>query len=167
MKNSIQTLTPMYCTHRMLLDYARDLYIPACERGQALSGQDFAAARELARWRAEMDAAWRKVRLEAEIPQVLEVDRGQEMEFEVRAHLGALKPEQVRVEVFAGRLRNGEVEEPQRVELALAGSENGAHHFRGSLKPQQTGNFGFGVRATPVHPALPDISETGLVHWAR
>jgi len=167
MKNSIRTLTPAYCTHRMLLDYSRDLYIPACERGQALATKDFAAARELARWRVEMDAAWRKVRLEAEIPQVLEVDRGQEMEFEVRAHLGALKPEQVRVEVFAGRLRNGEVEEPQQVELALAGSQNGVHHFRGSLKPQQTGNFGFGVRATPVHPALPDISETGLVHWAR
>jgi starch phosphorylase len=114
-----------------------------------------------------METAWRKVSLEAEVPQILELDRGQEMKFEVRARLGTLKPEQVRVEVFAGRVRQGEIAQPQQVELACQGSQDGTHRYQGVLRPQQTGNFGFGVRVTPVHPDLPSASEVGLVYWAR
>ncbi len=167
MKNSIRTLTPTYSTHRMLVDYTRNLYMPACERGLAMAAEGYAAARQVARWRQDTEIAWRKVGLEAEIPQMLELDRGQAMEFDVRARLGTLTPEQVRVEVFAGRVRQGEIADPQQMELTCHGSQDGIHRYRGTLRPQQTGNFGFGVRVTPVHPDLPGTAEVGLVHWAR
>ena len=167
MKNSICTLTPTYSTHRMLEDYNRTLYMPACDRGRAMEANGFAAARDLAAWRQEMERAWREVSLEAEVPLVREVDRDSDLRFEVRAQLGTLKPEQVRVELYAGRVRAGEVEDPRTLELACVGQDDGTFRYEGRLRPHHTGQFGFGVRIVPVHPHLPAHHETGLIHWAR
>lgn len=168
MKNAIRTLTPVYCTHRMLEDYLRTMYIPACDRGLEMARDDFAAARAVAAWRTQMEKAWREVSAEAEIPQVREIDRGQEIALEVKVRLGDLQPKDVRVELFAGRVRHGEIERPQTLELTSGkAGEDGVFLYRGRLKPEQTGNFGFGVRILPVHPALQGHHESGLIHWAR
>ena len=167
MKDAIRSLTPAYCTHRMLEDYLEALYIPACQRGLAMAEEGYAPARALAAWRQAMEKAWREVRVEAEIPQVREVDRGQELPFEVKVHLGPLEPRDVRVELFAGRVRQGEIEVPQVVELALREGSREPHLYEGLLRPQQTGQFGFGVRVLPRHPSLEGRHEVGQVLWAR
>jgi starch phosphorylase len=167
MKEAIRTLTPVYNTHRMVCDYTSQMYVPACRKALRAAAEGYALARELARWRQEMARAWDEVELEGEGPGVSEATRGQRLQFAARARLGRLSPEQVRVEVVAGRLREGILEAPQTVSLECRGAQNGSWLFEGTLCPDQTGNIAYGLRLLPVHPALQGAHEVGLIRWAN
>ncbi len=167
MMNSIRTLLPNYCTHRMLHDYNHTMYIPAGEYGERMRANHFAQARTLASWLNSLEYNWNEVRLEAEMDRVSEISKGQEVGMRVRAYLGKLQPEDVRVELFAGPVKNGDIYNPVTVELTYSGYKDGAHHYEGTVIPKQTGTFGCAIRALPVHPSLETHVVTNFVRWAN
>ncbi|MBN1441656.1 MAG: alpha-glucan family phosphorylase, partial [Planctomycetes bacterium] len=57
-KSSMARLVPRFSTHRMVLEYARDLYEPAAENGRLLRSGDCRVARDLAALDAEVRRAW-------------------------------------------------------------------------------------------------------------
>ena len=167
MMNSIRTLLPEYCTHRMLHDYNHTMYIPAGEFGDRMRANNFANARTLAAWLNSLEYNWGEVRLEAEMDRVAEISRGQEVCVHVRAYLGKLQPEDVRIEIFAGPIRKGEIMDPVIRELNYTRYSDGAYHYEGMVTPMLTGTFGFAIRALPVHPALEREVVTNFVRWAN
>ena len=57
-KAAIARLVPQFSTTRMLTEYARDYYLPAAAGGQAVRAQGVRTAREVARWRREVERSW-------------------------------------------------------------------------------------------------------------
>ncbi len=166
MKESIRTLSPLYSTHRMLVDYCNEMYIPAAKRAREVSAKNFAQARSIAEWRGRVNKQWSHVAIQAQVPAEDEIARGQKVSFRAWATLGKLDPKDVRVEVLSGPVENGAVKSPATTELRYTGRENGVHLFEGEVAPQQTGSIGFGVRVRPVHPDLKTPDESGKLTWA-
>lgn len=82
--------------------------------------------------------------------------------------LGALKPEDVSVELYYGIIGdNGEIINGERVPMQQGGeAEGGAYRYTADLYLASGGEYGYQFRVFPYHPLLADKFELGLVKWA-
>ncbi|MCL6526368.1 MAG: alpha-glucan family phosphorylase [Thermaceae bacterium] len=170
MKASIATLAPHYNTHRMVREYTQRCYLVEAGRGQALAENGYSRARALATWKDRVLAAWPQVRLEAvETSAEGDLRVGQAVEVRAWANLGALTPEEVRLEVYVGRLdSDGELVEARTTPMQVVKAEGpGRYLFQAGAVPcRMSGLHGFSVRVLPVHPDLSTPFLPGLIVWA-
>lgn len=169
MKATIAQLAPQYNTHRMVREYVERFYLP----GQARFGE-LAADRErvqrLTHWKSHVRSKWAQVQIgavDAEFPRLLKV--GMQVPLRAAVALGELAPEDVRVEIYAGRLNaQHEFAQTEVYPLELAGRNgDGTYHFAGTFTCAAAGSYGYTLRVVPSHPDLQNPLEMGLVHWAR
>jgi starch phosphorylase len=170
MKASIGSLCHFVNTHRMVGDYACRYYLHAHERFCALDADSAARTRALAGWLDRVRREWPQVRIEAvwtDSGATLPV--GASMTVRTRIRLGALKPEDVAVELYAGRLSaNGEIVEPVSEPMASAGaSGDGEYAFESVHVCGRSGQHGYTVRVRPSHPDLLASFVPGLLRWAE
>jgi starch phosphorylase len=171
MQSTIEHLAPFVSAHRMLRDYVTDFYVPAIARSQALAGDDLAGARSLAGWRARVEEHWPEVQIESvenNVPS--EVRVGEPMMARAKVQLGALKPSDVAVQMYTGRLNaTGEIVEPEATPMHLAGEAGkGVYLFESDPTPWRvSGLHGYTVRVLPAHAALHCNALPGLITWAR
>jgi len=152
----------------MVRDYTEGYYLPAAATSRRLTGDDFAASRELAAWKRRAAAAWPGVAVRRVENGVRERLLG--ARFTVRAFvaLGDLDPSEVEVQVAYGRV--DDADELPAVELATL-KQNGHRSndgwiFEGEVPLATPGAFGYTVRVVPRHAGLATPSELGLVAWA-
>ena len=105
MKSSIGTICPFVNTHRMVKDYACQVYLKAHEQYRALETDGASRAKALAAWIARLRQEWRHVRIEA-VEQAPDATLavGTEVQVRTRVQLGSISPEDVAVEFYLGRL---------------------------------------------------------------
>jgi starch phosphorylase len=166
-RNAIKTVAPQFSMQRQVLDYVRDLYLPADAHSHASTQNDFAQARQLAAWKTRVIHDWHGVRLEAKLEHSGPIQPGQPLHVSARVYLDQLKPEDVRVEVVLSQ-QNGEMRHVlERTPLTMIErAEDGWVTYRGSATPTESGSFDVGVRAVPYRDALAHPLELGLVRWA-
>jgi starch phosphorylase len=166
-RHTLATLGPKVLASRQVRDYTTLLYGPAARAGWALGGPTWKGARELAAYKAEVLAAWPRVRVDhvessgvSDSPQIGDV-------LHVRAFvsLGDLAPDEVEVQLVHGRASEAdELRDIETAPLTFAESyEGGRHRFEGDLVPTRTGAFGYTVRILPTHPNMASAAELGLV----
>ncbi|MBI5016551.1 MAG: alpha-glucan family phosphorylase [Deltaproteobacteria bacterium] len=169
MKASLEGLTPVYDTNRMVQEYAEAYYLPALHHWARLSQSDFKAARALSRWKERVRQAWGAV----QIVEVLAEGAGQRKvgaDFPVRARvqLNGLDPRDVQVEVYYGPLDPfGGLSDPKRRPMRYETSrDRGVQEFVGEIPCEKSGQYGYAVRVLPHHPNLVDPWDMGLVVWS-
>ncbi|MBQ7501961.1 alpha-glucan family phosphorylase [bacterium] len=168
MINSITNLLPEYSTHRMLHDYCHNLYIPAAIAGEQACYNNFSKARELTEWKLGLSyGKWKSVNLRSEFPKLAEIKRGQQIPVTVKAYLGDLRPEDVRVEVYAGQFEDNEIVKPQVVELKYNGYRDGCHCYDGMIEPAFIGSFAYAVRAVPTHSKAEFTDTLDFIRWSN
>lgn len=168
MRHTLKSLGPKVLATRMVADYVHELYTPAAISSRALDGS-FEGARELAEWKRRVRADWHGVHVD----HVESGGLGDAAEFSssvtLRAFvsLGALRPEDVTVQVLFGRVDESDnLRDPSAAALRHAEAyEAGRHRFEGEIKLDRTGPFGYTVRILPHHPCLTSPAEMGLVAW--
>jgi phosphorylase/glycogen(starch) synthase len=169
-KRSMQTLIPRFNTHRMLIEYYRDLYLPTARREHDFYGESFRMARELADWKLKLPMRFSSVRL---IEVSVEGIRGdtilvnRPLELSVRIDPGKLEPQELLVELVVGRKDGGGfAEKPECIPLAVTDrKEDGILTFSGSYTVRHNGAYAYGIRVLPSHPHLAAKQEAGLVYW--
>jgi starch phosphorylase len=168
MRAGLTHLAPVFNSHRMVQEYVNRYYLPCSRRFNTLCGEDFSAARELAKWRQKLMTTWHEVSVEAvEARENLEMAVGEELDVEARVHLGHLSPEDVTVEAYYGRLdQHGDFAERDTSALHVVNSGNGVYTFGGHIPCLKTGRFGFTVRVMPSQQRLENRFVMGLVTWA-
>jgi starch phosphorylase len=170
-RHTLSTLTPALSADRMVREYVERLYIPAARAEEAISASGYEPARELAAWKARVTAAWPQVAVTHvesggvdAVPQVGD-------SLHVRAHvvLGALEPEDVKVEVIYGKAQDGDrLADIHRSALELVSHDIGsAATFGGTVPLSRAGSFGYNVRVVPRHPLLATPAELGLIAVAQ
>jgi glycogen phosphorylase len=165
-KHTWLSLGPEVVGSRMLRDYVDTLYAPSARAARALT-RDFTVAKELASWKAKVNGVWAGVRVD----HVESTDVGDAPEvgaqFTVRAFisLGALRPEDVRVEVVFGATDSADhIWGASLLEMSLAESyDSGQHRYEALLTLNSSGPCGYTVRVLPHHVALASVAETGLI----
>lgn len=169
-KQSMQSLTPLFNTDRMLQEYIRDMYASSAQRECALTADGFTLARQLADWKSKLPMRFSSLRL---IDVSIEGIHGdtvivdQPLTVSARIDPGKLAPEEILVEMMIGH-RNGHdfVRQPESVPLKLVGaSPDGILTFSTDYIVQQNGLYSYGIRVVPRHNDLASKLETGLILW--
>jgi starch phosphorylase len=168
-KNSIHKLGPFFTTHRMVQQYADLYYMPNYKRAQALTTPDLKKGLEYAAWRSTLEQNWGQVQVRNVLVAQREVKVGKDLEVTAAVHLGVIKPADVRVQVFYGRLNTrGEIESGEAVEMKpVNGSSDGAYTYSAQVPFTSSGDRGISVRVLPHHDSLPTPFVPGIIRWAN
>ncbi|MFJ9405716.1 alpha-glucan family phosphorylase [Streptomyces sp. NPDC101393] len=167
-RRTLLTLGPKVLAGRMVREYVERLYTPAAHAHRALTPD---AAAELAGFKARLRDAWPQVsvgRVEtgATEPAGGSGELGTSLTLRVRVTLGDLTPDDVEVQVVAGRVDGSDrITDATAVPLKPAAGPDlaGAHLYEGPLALDRTGSFGYTVRVLPAHHLLASGAEPGLV----
>ncbi|HEX2517165.1 MAG TPA: alpha-glucan family phosphorylase [Chloroflexota bacterium] len=190
MKGAIRELGAAYNTNRMLHEYTERFYLPAARRYTHLAAQNGSAARALAAWKGRLTASWGDVRvLDVQAP-MADATVGMELPVRAHVHLGALRPEDVAVQLYDGPIDSqGNIVGGKAVEMAVvqpgqpggadgtgstlapgdgpeAAQGQGVYAYRGAIPCTSSGLHGYSVRVLPRHPDLPHTYQPGLITWA-
>lgn len=170
MKASIGRLCHFFNTHRMVLEYTERFYLPAADRSRQLAVEGMERARALAAWKTRIQENWARVQIATvDAEPVRELQVGDELHVRASVRLGDLRPEDVTVEAYVGRIdAGGEIVEAEATPLASLGSNDGdAHLFEANTIPcRKSGLHGYTIRVLPHHPDLVTPFLPGLIVWA-
>ena len=88
----------------------------------------------------------------------------------MRVHLGALKPEEVAVELYHGRVNaGGQIVNAIATAMDVTDSGEGGYYTFAAepVSCSDSGLHGYTVRILPYHPDLPLGLIPGLICWAH
>jgi starch phosphorylase len=169
-RHTLQSLGPKVLASRMVRDYVHELYTPAARASRELAASSFAAARQVAQWRSEVQSRWSDVRVvhvEAggvgDAPQV-----GARLEVRALLDLGGLSPADVTVQAAYGRVdESDQLRSPTHVVLTPGEQgEDGLIRYSGDVPLERAGSFGYTVRVLPHSDRLPSDADLGLMTTA-
>ncbi|MBK5306786.1 MAG: alpha-glucan family phosphorylase [Frankiaceae bacterium] len=169
-RHTLQSLGPKVLASRMVRDYVHELYTPAARASRELAASSFTAARQVARWRGEVQSRWSDVRVvhvEAggvgDAPQV-----GAHLEIRALVDLGGLTPSDVTVQAVYGRVdESDQLRAPTHVLLTPGDrGDDGLYRYVGDVPLERAGSFGYTVRVLPHSDALPSDADLGLMTTA-
>ncbi|HMV48863.1 MAG TPA: alpha-glucan family phosphorylase, partial [Blastocatellia bacterium] len=172
MKASIGHLCHFFNTHRMVREYTDRFYMPAARRYEQLTANEMGRAKALAKWKERVRTYWSEVHVESVTTDSLtDLQVGDAVKVQAQVHLGALVPEDVTVELYAGLVdADGEIVTVQITPMLPAGNGggSGSFHFESaSVACCKSGLHGFTVRVLPHHPDLTTKFLPGLIKWAE
>ncbi len=142
--------------------------MPAAQRWKHLSRDGFAAAKDLSQWKRALGNQWGEVRIEeVQANDTAELPVGSQVHVRAKVRLGEVKPEDVAVELFHGRVdARGELVEGHAETLECKQKlDNGSYWFHGQIPCRRSGRHGYAVRVLPRHDDLPHRYDTGLILW--
>ena len=96
MRESIRSVTPVFNTHRMVMEYHQRLYARAATAHAKLAAKDCKAATDLSEWKKLMRAKWSGVNIydvALQHPDHLNIHVGDPLEISCRVYLGDLEAE--------------------------------------------------------------------------
>ncbi len=168
MKACITKLAPQFNTNRMVQQYTENLYLPALNKARSLEADDLGGAVRQASQVARLRSNWPTLKIEqvqADTAEPLGVR--QSLDVTATIQLGELKPDELRVQVYSGRLDN----ESRLVDADYAdmthGKDlgNGQHQYTGKIHTTTSGRHGFAVRIVPGGEMFEGMVVPGLIHW--
>ena len=167
MKNSLQSLCPVFSTDRMVQEYARRCYIPAYEHWERLNRDGLRLAVELARWKQRLHGLWGQLSIDAVEAEInKEVTVGDRLPIKVTITCGEIPLSEIAVEVYFGVLDSrGAIMGGEIVPLSPAGDPERQGNFDGELECRFCGRHGFMLRVMPRHPELGTVYDPGLILW--
>ncbi len=167
-KNSIATLSPRFNTYRMVSDYNEKFYINAAGNFKKLKENDFTPLKEFIKWKANIEKYFGDIKIsDITYDKKLNFSVGEKLKVDVLTDLGAIKPEDVKVEVYFGRMKRDDRLDSSELVLLNHDAEYSGEGilFSGSITCRTTGNQGFKIRITPRHDHQVNSMEMNLVKW--
>ena len=172
MRDAMTSLISQYSSHRMLTDYIRDYYQPAARRHEALTEKNFALARKLATWKADVVQRFGSLKMENLVISGLgseDCADAESMHVSVDVLPGDMTVKELLVQLVVGP-GNGTsfIGKPDVVELILEDGDDlaGRLTYTGDYTPTRNGRHIYGIRVMPVTAGLDAPIDTRLVLWA-
>ena len=164
MKHNWSTLGPFVTAARMVRDYVTELYEPAAESGRAALADGCAPSQALARWKANVRAAWPGVAVTGVDTDTADGHEGERRSVVATVDLGTLTAADVAVQVLHGAVdqEGSFTDDPEVVELRDAGDGR----FEGSYEVVDAGPYGLTARVMPANAGLISPVDLGLIAWA-
>ena len=172
MKESIRSLSPEYGTHRMVQDYMRMMYAPCIRRVRRIAEDNFTFVRRFAAWKQQIFRVWPQVRIVADrdIHGLAEYasKSGETVGLGVTVQLGSLTPEDVKVEIYYGRILEGTIRDGKSELMHVARQVDAStYEYSGSLAIDDGGEYAYSYRIVPSHEGLFNPMDLPLIRWAN
>ncbi|MDL2306886.1 alpha-glucan family phosphorylase [Desulfovibrio sp. OttesenSCG-928-C06] len=187
MKQALIELGPRFNSDRMVEDYFNTAYVKAFQSSLALAGDNFEASHELSRWRMDMLTRWSGVQVNnvhgehlgqplgcpAGTPDAKSCESGQKqlyvgdsVKVSANVFMNEIPTEHMQVEIYYGRLgQDNNIQNRETTAMRPEGEmRDGWQTYVGEMPAEDTGRYGFSVRALPRHPLLPN-QNFGLIRW--
>ncbi|WP_334109902.1 alpha-glucan family phosphorylase [Thermodesulfitimonas autotrophica] len=154
-------------TGRMVKEYAARFYVPLMERYDQLVKDDYAAARRVRDFKEYLTQNWPAVAvLSVTAARPALPVAGQTIAVAATVRLGAIKPEDVVVEIMLGRSKDWQLTEMNGVRMELTEALGDAtYRFSGTITLTQ-GALGYTVRVRPADSMFVHPFELPLIAWA-
>ncbi len=173
MRESMRTIVPVFNTHRMVKEYDRFLYEPAAAAYETMGRDGFKNACELSQWKKEMMLLWPQVRVQqyqlAPSEQRDAFYVGEEVTVKAIVHLGSIRPEHVRVQVYFGACEKNIITIPRVQDIKnfmpLLNMGEGVYEYAAKIPVAESGSYGLRLRIIPTHPYLLQAHELSLITW--
>ena len=167
-KESMKSCIPRFNASRMVMDYVKNLYMPATFQYKRLKQDNLAPARELAIWKAKIRKHWQNISLERVDQACTNIQEGETLTIRVKAQLNGLSAHDVAIEcMLDNQLDNqhNNFENPDCFLFNHEAEEEGAQIFTLDLKPDDSGMNLYKIRMFPCHELLSHPLETGYMIW--
>ena len=166
-RHTLATLSPKVQATRMVTDYVEQWYAPAARSAARVVADGWAGAKELATYRARLDAAWSSVTV-AEVDASGGADTpvlGAPMTVRAEVVLGGLDPSEVLVQAVVGRADDADELSESTVQpmTSIGPGHDGSHRFEAVVALPHAGVLGYTVRVLPRHDLLAAPAELGRV----
>ena len=168
MKESMKMAMLDFCSLRMVSEYNERFYIPAAKRLKSLLENDAREAKNLAAQHERLSANWDSIRIE---PPVREADgpfrAGEAFRVNAIVHLGELRPKEVEVQLFYGKLKAiDKLSESHTKQMTIEEErESGKYLYTCAITCNASGRYGFTARAIPSGDDRIKFTP-GLITWA-
>lgn len=166
-RRSMLRLSGQFSTNRMVRDYTTKAYMPSAEAFRRLESEGLERARGALVWRDRVRGNWGSVRVvsardNANVSNLL----GQAFELTAEVDLGALTPDDVRVQAVVGKVGpNRELVNTRVEDLEFKERADNRFVFSGRVVCDYPGYQGYTVRVIPRHDDVSIPSELNLVAW--
>lgn len=171
MRASLKSICFFFNTNRMVQQYVTSSYLPAAERAEALRSDSMEPARELAAWRRRIETAWPEIVIEpVEHLTASEYPAGGQFDAGARVYLPGLSPDDVQVQLYAGRINgDGELFDAEGVPMTLVSSDDDNWHTFNTSAPvlPTGGRQGYTLRVLPCHKDLVSPFLPGCIRWVN
>lgn len=168
MKQSIITTGGKYSTARMLVDYTEKLYMPLINLYNHYYS-NLEKAVEYSSWKKHLATNWNNILIEqSDNPENIKIEAGETIEVHCKVTLPNLNKEDVRVEVYCGKISDvGRVEDIKVVPMKLIGEEKEykRYTYNAKISLVSGGNYGYTFRVMPTNEMLLDSENLDLVKW--
>jgi starch phosphorylase len=152
MKATMKMAMEMFCSIRMVTDYANRYYLPAAKRFDALIANQAEEARNLAAHIKRLRSLWKTIKIKPPVRKIRGAYRvGEKFDVTAEVGLAEIQPHEVDVELYYGHMKSLENVVTGNVEpMSVIEDRGNGHYLYGcSLTCQASGRFGFTVRVTP------------------
>jgi starch phosphorylase len=168
MKNSMQTITPVFSTERMVQEYTNRFYVPLIKRGERFARDRYSLAEKMREYKQLLSQNWSQVeiiRVETNVTREMSV--GDALMLKASVRLGPIRPDDVDLEIVYGSVSEKGLYNISTAPMLFEGAEEGGlYSFSGQVILPQ-GTFGYTVRVRPGSPDLLYKFELPLVAWAE
>jgi starch phosphorylase len=162
MRKSMERLTPRFSASRTVREYTEQHYLPAAAAYRERAANKGALGRQIVDWRESLEKKWGSLSFGA---MKAETRDGQHV-FKVRVHLAGLKPETVRVELYAEG-REGAAPLRQEMEYVRQSADApGSGVYRGMV-PASRPASDYTARIIPRHDGIAIPLENARILWQR
>ena len=168
MKQSIITTGGKYSTARMLVDYTEKLYMPLINLYNNYYS-NLEKAVSYTSWKRHVTTNWAHILIEqSDNPENIKIDAGEPIEVTCKVTLPNLEKEDVRVEVYCGKISDdGRVEDITIIPMKLIVEEKEykRYTYTAKIALSSGGNYGYTFRVMPTNEMLLDSENLDLVKW--
>ncbi|MFK5915236.1 MAG: hypothetical protein QM484_12765 [Woeseiaceae bacterium] len=164
-KNSMKSCIPRFNASRMVMDYVKNLYTPACAQYDKFKRDDYAAAKELAQWKIKIKKFWTGISFERIDDNKSVINDGEALNIQIKVNLNGLKPIDVAVECIVDSEEDNEFINAKINRLKHIGEYEDSHLFSIDLQPDSSGVNYYKIRIIPFHKFLSHPMETGFMLW--
>lgn len=168
MKTSMKMAMSQFCSLRMISEYEERFYLPASHRFEGLLADGGKEARQLSVQLRRYLSKWHQI----ELGQPLRSAKGpfrvnQSFEVTTIVQTGELRPEELNVELYYGKMRHLDRIDEARVKMMHVKKEQaaGTYLYSCQLPCSDSGRYGFTVRVTPNADAWIRVRPE-LLTWA-
>lgn len=169
MKDAIRLNAPFFNTARMVRDYAIRAYFPASDRYFVMTQNNYAPAKELAKWKEQIFAHWYEIKIESvDVSEPVQIQVNQTISVKARINLQALSPDDVQVELYQGAVdATGNIINGLPVVMEYQGKDGEeCSIYTADIIYTSSGLQGLSLRVLPKHANLSSPYELGLITWA-
>jgi starch phosphorylase len=169
MRHDLESIPPFFNTDRMVLEYAREAYLPLARQHAELSPERKARVKEIAREHQRIRKGFGELKIvAAHVADLAGLRVGDAVDVRLEVALGSLAPEDVAVELVLGHAKDErDLRHMAIVPLQHVRADAGAVHvFEGVHQMGRSGSYSYGirVRARRDKPHADGLAD--LVLWA-